>query len=317
MRPHFRLTVWLAGAAALGLLSTLPTPALAADERIRIAVVDFDTEAIRGSWHYGWSWTNLERAAADNLAAELVKSGKFRVIERQQLDKVVAEQNLGDQGRVDASTAAKLGKVLGVQIVVIGSVTEFGVDETGGRVPQIGAFKGLKGIGGTLVTGKSALTARVVDTTTAEILGAYEGSGSKKFGKGEFAGGSFGKSFDTGLASKVLATAVDQLAGQIAAGAGAIAPSTSRGGLDGKVAKVAGSTLYLNLGASSGVKVGDRFEIRSMGESIVDPDTGESLGGSEESIGIAEVTKVVNERLCEAKVVEGSGFAVGNRALMK
>jgi curli biogenesis system outer membrane secretion channel CsgG len=302
------------------LACALLIPTLAAaqgDAKVRIAIVDFDTEAIRGSWGYGWSYTNLERAAADNLAAELVKSGKFRVIERQQLDKVLAEQNLGDAGRVDPSTAARIGKVLGVQLIVVGSVTEFGISEKGGRVPQIGVLKGLRGIGAKVTTGKSALTARLVDTTTAEILGAFDGSGSHTFAEGEFAGGNIGTNWDSGMASKVLAQAVKKLAADIASKSGGMTASTARGGLEGKVAKVDGDGVYLNVGAAAGAKPGDKFELRRLGEAIVDPDSGESLGGEEEVVGVVEIVKIIGEKLSQARKVQGGGFKVGDRAVMK
>lgn len=308
--------VLLALTLFLGLIG-IQEAAIAAEDKIRIAVVDFDTEAIRHNWRYSWSHANLARAAADNLATELVQTGTFRVIERQQLDLVLAEQNLGDYGRVDPSTAARIGKILGVQLVVIGGVTEFGVDEKKAKVPQVGKWKWGRGVGGKLVTGKSALTARLVDTTTAEILGAYEADAKSQFAEGEFAGASLGTTWDSGLASKVLAEAVEGLAREISRYGSDLQPSTVRGGLEGKVARIDGVKIYLNLGDASGVKAGDRFEVRSQGEEILDPDTGESLGSEESVLGVIEVEKIVNDRLSVARAVEGSGFGVGNRVLME
>ena len=293
-------------------------PARAAEEKkIRVAVIDFDTEALTPSWSYGWHVRNLARAAADALTTKLVQTGKFRVIERQQLDKILHEQDLADTGRIDPSTAARIGKVLGVQAVIIGSVTEFGISETGGRIPQIGRWKWGHGIGGKVVTGKTTVTARLVDTTTGEILGAYEASGKHTFGKGEFSGARFGKNFDSGMATKILNKAVKKIAAKIAEDAGKINVSTVRGGIVGKVAKVSGDKVYLNVGDLLGVKVGDRFEIRGMGELIKDPDTGEVLGGEEESRGIVEVIKVLGDRLSIARPVSGSGFQVGDKAVMQ
>jgi curli biogenesis system outer membrane secretion channel CsgG len=304
-------------AVCIAALVLAATAAPAAEQKIRIAVVDFDTEAVHATWHWGWHYSHLARAASDNLTAKLVQSGQFRVIERQQLDLVLQEQNLADSGRIDPSTAARIGKILGVQLIVIGSVTEFGIGEMGGRIPQIGRWKWGSGIGGKVVTGRAKLTARLVDTTTAEILGAYDGEGKHRFGKGVFSGANFGKKYDSGLASKVLAQAVEQLATGIAGGASGIDPSTMRGGLDGKIAKVDGGNVYLNIGSNMGVKVGDRFEIRSMGEQIKDPDTGEVLGGEETVVGMVEVSKVISGKLCIAKTVQGGGFMTGDRAVMQ
>lgn len=303
--------------AALAVLAALAAPAVMAQEKIRIAVVDFDTEALHASWSYAWSYADLSRAAADNLVAQLVKSGRFRVIERQQLDKVLAEQNLGESGRLNPQTAAKIGKILGVQLIVIGTVTEFGISETGGRINQIGKWLGGSGVGGKIITGKAGLTARLVDTSTAEILGAYEGSGKHTFGKGEFAGSEFGKEFDSGTTSKVLSEAVKKLAADITNGASGLTPSTPTAALEGKVAKVDGGTIYLNVGSGAGVKVGDIFEIVHAGEKIKDPDTGEVLGGDEQTVGRVKITKVVGEKLSTATSVEGSGFKVGDKAVKK
>lgn len=293
-------------------------PSLAGDEgKIRIAVLDFDTEALQYNWHYGWSYSNLAKAAAADLATQLFKTGRFRVIERQRLDAILQEQNLGESGRIDPSTAARIGKILGVQLVVIGAVNEFGIKEMGGRIPQIGRWKWGRGLGGKIVTGTCGLTARLVDTTTAEILAVGEAKSKHKFGKGEFAGANFGTNWDSGMASKVLSNAVEKLAQDIAGGAANVKVSTVRGGITGKIAKVSGSTIYINVGSAYGVKAGDRFKVVGLGEEIIDPDTGEKLGGLESDVGEIEIVKVISEKLAVARPVSGSGFAVGNKVTMK
>ncbi|MDQ7007107.1 MAG: CsgG/HfaB family protein [Acidobacteriota bacterium] len=302
---------------AAALFSSVSTAVAKDDARLRVAVIDFDTEALHGSWRYSWHWSNLSKTAAANLAEELFKTGRFRVIERQRLDAVLSEQNLGDSGRIDATTAARIGKILGVQLVVIGSVTEFGIKEQGGRLPQIGKWKWGRGLGGKLVTSSCALTARLVDTTTAEILAVGEAASTHKFAKGEFAGANLGTNWDSGMASKVLAEAVEKLAADIAAGAANVDPSTLRGGLVGKIAKVAGDKIYVNLGSASGVKAGDRFAVTALGEAIIDPDTGENLGGIESEIGEIEIVQVAGAKLSVARPVSGSGFAAGNKISMK
>ncbi len=287
------------------------------DDRILVAVVAFDTSPIRNTWHYNWDYQNLGFAAADSMTTALFKTGRFRMIERQHLDKVLAEQDLGESGRLDPTTAARIGKILGVQMMIIGSVTQYGLKEQGGRIPQIGRWKWGRGIGGKIVTTEVGLTCRLIDTTTAEILAVAEAHDKHRFGKGEFAGASLGTSWDSGAASKTLENAVSQLAQKLADGAAGIKPSTVRGGLVGKIAKVSGSTVYINLGDASGVKVGDRFTVLALGEAIIDPDTGENLGGIESEIGEIEVTKIINAKLSLARVVSGSGLAAGNKIAMK
>lgn len=96
-----------------------------AQAKIRIAVSNFENNST-------WSWwgDNLGRAAADELATQLVQTGKFTVIERAQLDAILREQNLGASGAVTPATAAKVGKLLGVQLLLTGSITAFSIKRT-------------------------------------------------------------------------------------------------------------------------------------------------------------------------------------------
>lgn len=288
-----------------------------AEDKVRIAVLDFNTEAVHSTWRYGWSYSRLATTAADGLTHQLVQNREFSVIERNRLSEILAEQDLAASGAIDASTAAQLGKVLGVQLVVIGSVLEFGINEKGGKIPQVGKWKFGRGVGASVVTGSAKLSARLVDTTTAEILGSWEGDGKHRFGKGEFAGARAGQNFDTGMASKILLEANEKLGREIAAAASSIEPTTLRGGIDGKVARVDGGKIYLNVGESSGVRVGDRFRVTALGEAILDPDTGEELGRDESFRGTLEVTQVMGAKLSIARAVEGQDFAAGDKIEMQ
>ena len=73
---------------------------------------------------------------------------------------------------------------------------------------------------------------------------------------------------------------------------GAAAPV---GGLEGKIIKVDGTRAWINLGASSGIKVGDHFNIISIGEALIDPDTGKKLGADEHQTGSGAVVEVQPE----------------------
>jgi hypothetical protein len=55
----------------------------------------------------------------------------------------------------------------------------------------------------------------------------------------------------------------------------------------GKIAKVAGNKLYINAGKKTGLKVGDRLDVYRVGEDIIDPDTHQKLGTTEDKIGQA------------------------------
>src|SRR5436190_623455 len=70
--------------------------------------------------------SEASQAITDVLITELVKSGNFQVIERDQLNLVLKEQNLAEEGLVSAGTAPLLRKLLGVQLLVTGTITEYG-----------------------------------------------------------------------------------------------------------------------------------------------------------------------------------------------
>lgn len=101
-------------------------PAYAAGKKIRVAVFDFQNNST-------WSWwgDRLGEAANDEFVTQLVNSGQFTVIERQKLQAILAEQGLGASGAVQASTAPKIGKLLGVQLMFTGSITAFSIKKTG------------------------------------------------------------------------------------------------------------------------------------------------------------------------------------------
>ena len=122
-------TLTLAVACLLG-----PAPATAqSTDKVRIAVMNFENNS---TWSY-WG-DNLGRAAADELVTQLFQTGSFSVIERAQIDALLAEQNLGASGRVDQSTAAHIGQLLGVQLMLTGSITQFSIERTSGGFRSLG-----------------------------------------------------------------------------------------------------------------------------------------------------------------------------------
>lgn len=88
-----------------------------ADALPTVAVMHFNNGAI-GAAHA--ELEPLRGGIADILISELSANPRIRVIEREQLDKLVAEQNLGANGRVDKATAVRVGKLLGVHHMIFG-----------------------------------------------------------------------------------------------------------------------------------------------------------------------------------------------------
>ena len=87
-------------------------------QKRRIAVLEFTD--LQGQI------TNFGRYLSEELITRLYDSSKFKVVERQLLNKVIAEQKLSLTGVVDPASARKLGSVLGVDAIVSGTIADRG-----------------------------------------------------------------------------------------------------------------------------------------------------------------------------------------------
>ena len=109
---------------ALGLAAGLAAPvAQGQDSRPGIAVFPFDNG---GS--YGQDKENfdaLQVGLQQMLITEFAQNPQLRIVERGRIRDLLAEQDLGAGGRVDANTAAKLGKIVGARYVVLGGFIDF------------------------------------------------------------------------------------------------------------------------------------------------------------------------------------------------
>lgn len=104
--------------AALFILLTgfLPNSLFAGSMRDRISVASFDTESCKV--------LGLEEAAAVYFLDMLTKLNRFDIVEREALKEVLKEQALGTAGIVDESMAAEMGKILGLDYIVMGNVIQ-------------------------------------------------------------------------------------------------------------------------------------------------------------------------------------------------
>src|SRR6202167_313483 len=150
----------------------------------RVAVFDFDYATVKTSTAalFGTD-IDVGKGISDLLVKNLVTDGTYSVIERKQLDKILAEQNFSNSNRADPASAARIGKILGLDAIIVGSITEFG-NETknrniGGAGGGFGGF-GIGGIGHKESKANVMLDARLVNIDTAEILGVAEGKGKSK-----------------------------------------------------------------------------------------------------------------------------------------
>jgi hypothetical protein len=236
----------------------------------------------------------LGPAARDQIDTEFSEnsalSSKFSVIERDKLALVLKEQGLATSGAVDPSSAAKVGKILGVKYIILGGVDKFAINNTKGAV---GAF----GVGGNLVQANATINLRFIDSTTAERVVSISSDGEIKKGGGFFKGTSLSRDAEWGIASETIQKTAKAIVAKLTTGEyiARVSGAATPGAVEGKVIKIDGNRAYINLGASSGIKMGDAFNIISVGEALIDPDTGKKLGADEKQSGTGTVTEVQAE----------------------
>jgi TolB-like protein len=130
--PSSRRTVIVLTLASLFLLALPPAPARAEFKKTKIAVLDFQVQGGKNDN------PDMGKIVAEWFITALVQEGRFDVIERRLLEKVIEEQKIGVSGIVDEVSASKLGKVLGAKIVITGTVLEFqNVLEVNARILEV------------------------------------------------------------------------------------------------------------------------------------------------------------------------------------
>ncbi|GAH83935.1 unnamed protein product, partial [marine sediment metagenome] len=126
----------------------------------RIVVVGITSTAPGYIWR---SDSPLAQGATDLMVNALLSTNRFRVFERAKLDAILQEQDFQHfSGLVDQTTAVKLGKMIGVDAILTGSITNISFKKSGGI-----SIAGVK-IRKSYV--KVVMTIRIIDVTTGEIL---------------------------------------------------------------------------------------------------------------------------------------------------
>jgi curli biogenesis system outer membrane secretion channel CsgG len=243
------------------------------------------------------------------LVDKLVDDGVYSVIERKQLDKIIAEQNFSNSDRADPGSAAKIARILGVDAIIIGSITQFGRDDKKTSVGggALGGVTGRFGIGGASKSNSTAvvqITGRMIDTSTAEILassnakGESSRSGANLLGAGGSSSGLGGagldmksSNFGATILGEATGKAVKEMAIQLESKASTLPTVAIQ--ISGLVADAApDGTIIINVGSKGGVKVGDTLAIKRKVREVKDPATGKVLRSIEDPVGSLVITQV-------------------------
>ncbi len=165
--------------------------------KARIAVADFEWKVGGGSTTkisgFGMGqgitiqhseYDGYTTGLRDMLTTALVQSGRYRVLERQNLQSLKEEMSLARTGYTDKS-GVKKGGIKGADLLIMGAITgwEPGTSGTGGGLGggYLGKAAAIWGaISGSVKKSKMAMDIRIVDTHTSEVLAATRVEGEAK-----------------------------------------------------------------------------------------------------------------------------------------
>ena len=281
--------------------------------RHRVAVLDFGYATVMTSSQaiFGTNY-DIGKGIADMLIDKLLADGTYRVIERNAIDKILHEQDFSNSNRADPNTAAKIGRVLGVDAIITGDITQFGRDDQnknyGGAVVGAWTHGAIGGVGKHQAKAVVAITVRMVDATTAEILASVTGKGESTRSGTDLLGGGWGggsggvagasmtsSNFGQTIIGEATNAAVAQVATGLNGDASKIpdAPPPPQVAINGLVADAsAPDSVIINVGSSAGVKVGDKLAVARKVRDVKDPATGKVLRSIENPIGTLTITSV-------------------------
>jgi hypothetical protein len=208
-------------------------------EKMKLAVLDFDSgSAVKKEADVG-------KAASDLLGKKLGANG-YTVIDRKRVDEALQAQNL-TRRQLDSSTAASVGRSLGADAVIVGSVRA--APETEKSSSGGGGGAGFRAL--------APRQAKSQDTKDLQVSAtAINTRTSSNFAEAASQGGQSTQS--------VLVDAVNQVASSL----GQQIQQNSRGKVIGAVTEVNAGSITLDAGAKAGIKVGDKLEVRRDGKPL-------------------------------------------------
>lgn len=253
----------------------------------RIAVVGFSIHA------QTYDVQGLDKKLGEMLSTALFKSGHFVLVERDEIERVFEEQRFQLSDVVDPVTAVEIGKILGAQAIVTGSITEVGFQAVSLLI--------------NLTACRVSIDIRIIDASTAKVIMAETGQG-RSLTSGIFLKDAFDaiekKDFEIWI-SDALRKAAQSVAKKIDLEMTSI-PWT------GTIAHISRGMIFINAGEDTGLRVGDKLQVIRCIRQIRDPATKEILGCEEIRIGELLIANV-RERLSEAVPQNGKGsFKIGD-----
>lgn len=256
-----------------------------------MAVLPFQLNSIVGVTQIGdiaITRTLAEREFSNQLIQFLAKSRKFNMLTRTQIDKVLNENRLTESYWAEPGQMEIMGKLLVADYIVTGVINRFETNAvrqniaiTGETLPRL------------VSTFKSQF--QVIESSTGKIVLADQVISKIRFDEIRREIPSTERRYwtDADYKDLLFTRAAAEVGSAVLVGIYPI-----------KVVKVSSNGVILNRGKGAGLEVGKQCLVVHQGAAVIDVDTGESLGGSEEQVGMIEVTSVEG-KFSKAKIISG------------
>ena len=229
----------------------------------------------------------ISRLFSQGISTNLVQSRKFTVLDREYILEQLDEKANIVSGDVKNEEMAKLGQELVADMILVGTIEDFGVETKTIRMQ----------LSNRTVTTQSAFVNfgyRILDIATKQIRFADVMELKLDPSELQAASGSGGQG---SLESAICRLASEKISIKILEAIYPVVVVSARG-------------KYITLGqGGNNLHRGDKMEIFYYGDPIIDPYTKESLGREEIPIGFVEITRV-NAKTSSANYVEGD-FDIG------
>lgn len=295
-----------------------PTPPAAisqptyAGPKIRVAVGRFQTLPEVQKLLAGMGWADLGPTLTAQITGGLVKTGRVVVLERAQIKTVIGNTRLEQEGSMakyfDQKTTVESGKLQGAQAVLVGAITQFEPNVSGGDGGiDLAMLGGMKYHTDRAVVG---IEARLVDAQTGKVL--HVGSGLAEIVNSN-AGASTayqGLSVGAGGWSRTPIGVATKEAG--AKAIEALIEGLKQMPFEAGVVSVNGQKIFIDAGSKLNLKVGDALQIVHRGEAITGPDG--TVLGYDETLGGWITLVSVQEMMSIGTLGEGESPKVGDRA---
>ncbi len=189
----------------------------------------------------------LGKQATDMLSTRLVASKKFLIFERPDLSKIEREQII-----------LKDANLIGVDALILGSITEFGRVTTG----TTGFLSATK-----KQVARAKVEIRLADPRTGHVFFSATGSGEATTESGEVAGFGSRADYDARLNDQAIGAAISDLQNTL------ISKLEERPWRT-DILRVQGYQVFVSGGAHQGLQVGDVFAIMREGDRVTSQQTG-------------------------------------------